>query len=253
MKVIFSILFLIFLINILIYAFRPLGEQFYIIANLFVILFSFLAFVSGAYAFKFHGLKSIQGKALFFITIGVLFWFLGETTWGLYEIAFGIRSPIASIADLFWLIGYPIFLLGLCYVCKITSIRISKTKLVILLALIIFLLTFMTYLIKPILINNEMSFAEKTITAGYVISDTILLIALLVSITYLLGGKIAKVWFIILLAIIMATVADIYYMNFLESYETGNLIDLFWNFDYILLAFGFLYHRESVKEVFRKK
>jgi hypothetical protein len=48
----------------------------------------------------------------------------------------------------------------------------------------------------------------------------------------------------------IVTIADIYYMNFIEVYETGSMIDILWDLSYILLAFGFLYHRETVKEAF---
>lgn len=245
-----GILLILFLISVLLYTFQPLGEQFYIIGDSTVITFSFLAFVFGLYTYKFHGFGSVQGKALLFLTLGVFFWFLGETTWGIYEIVLGIKEPIASIADMFWSIGYPLFLIGFYYVWKIASASISKKRLLVLSVLIIAVCSFMIYLTTPILVDIKMSFAEKASTAGYVIGDMLILVALMIAVTYLFGGKFAKGWSIILLAMFMMSVADIYYMNFLEVYETGNLIDLLWNLDYILLAFGFFYHREAIKEVF---
>jgi len=250
MHLVFGILLILFLISVLLYTFQPLGDQFYIICDLTVIIFSFLSFVFGLYAYEFYGFSSIKGKALLFLTLGVFFWFLGETTWGVYEIVLGIEAPVASVADMFWLIGYPLFLAGFYYVWKIASTSISKKRLLILSVLIIAICSFMTYISTPILTDTEMSSAEKISTAGYVIGDTLILVALMVAVTYLLGGKFAKGWSIILLSIFLMSVADIYYMNFLEVYKAGNLIDLFWDLSYILLAFGFFYHREVVKDVF---
>jgi hypothetical protein len=250
MYLVFGILLILFLISVLFYIFQPLGEQFYIISDLTVIIFSFLAFVFGLYTYKFYGFGSVKGKALLFLTLGVFFWFLGETTWGIYEIVLGVKEPIASIADMFWLIGYPLFLMGFYYVWKIASTSISKKRLMILSVSIIAVCSFMAYITTPILTDTEMSFAGKISTAGYVIGDMLILIALMIAVTYLFGGKFAKGWSIILLSVFMMSAADIYYMNFLEVYETGSLIDIFWNLSYILLAFGFFYHREVVKEVF---
>jgi hypothetical protein len=216
-----------------------------------VIILSFLAVVFGLYAYKLHGFSSLQGKALLIFTIGLFCWFLGETTWGIYEIILGLGKPIASVADVFWITGYPFLLLGLYYVWKITIVSNSKKRLLALIILIISGCFFMIKLAIPSLTDTKISIVEKVSTAGYVIGDAALLVALICVITHLFGGKFAKTWVLILLAIFITTIADIYYMNFSEVYETGNLIDLFWDFSYILMAFGFFYHREAVKDIIK--
>lgn len=240
---------LLFLVNIPLYVYRPLDEKFYLISDLIIIVFSFLAVVFGLYAFKLHGFNSVQGKALLFLTIGTFFWFLGETTWGIYEIVLGVEKPVASVADIFWIIGYPLFFTGLYYVFKVSSVPLNKKRFVALSVVLILVTYYLIGLAIPNLIDEKISLVEKVSTAGYVIGDMILLLAVIVIITYLFGGKFAKSWNIILLAIFMSTIADIYYMNFLDVYETGSLIDILWNLDYILLALGFFYHRETIKNV----
>ena len=242
-----GVLILAFSVDAALHTFKPLGGSFFIVADTIVLILSLLAVISGLYAYRMHGFKSIQGKALLFITLGVFFWFLGELTWGIYEVVLGIETPVASIADVFWIIGYPFFLAGFYHVWKISSTPTDKKKLTLSAIVTILILSSLTYSAIPALIDVEMSFAEKASTAGYVIGDMLVLIALTVSITHLLGSRFAKPWSIIFLATLMATIADIYYMNFLEIYETGNLIDLLWDLDYMLLAFGFFYYRETVK------
>lgn len=242
---------LLFLADFLLYVYQPLGEEFYIVGDSTIILFSFLAIVSGFYAYRPHGFKSTQGKALLFITLGVIFWFLGETTWGIYEVVLGIEAPVASVADIFWLIGYPFFLIGSYFLCRLALVPLGKKKYV-LAVIIIAVCSFMLYLAFPTFLDIEMSLAEKLSTAGYVVGDMLLLVAMAFAVSYLWGGKFTKPWSVILIAILLSAIADIYYMNFIDVYETGNMIDLLWDVDYILMTFGFFYHRETAKEIVEK-
>jgi len=50
-----------------------------------------------------------KGKLAMFIlylTAGIFLWFLGELTWGIYELILSIEVPYPSIADIFYLLGY---------------------------------------------------------------------------------------------------------------------------------------------------
>ena len=58
------------------------------------------------------GLKSTMGKALFFISLGLLLWGFGENIWSYYNFFKHVPAPYPSIADIgfapsifFWIIG----------------------------------------------------------------------------------------------------------------------------------------------------
>lgn len=58
------------------------------------------------------GLKSTLGKAIFFISFGLVLWGLGETIWSYYNFFRHVPAPYPSLADLgfapsifFWIIG----------------------------------------------------------------------------------------------------------------------------------------------------
>jgi hypothetical protein len=58
------------------------------------------------------GLKSTLGRAIFFISLGLLLWGLGETIWSYYNFFKGVAAPYPSLADLgfgpsifFWILG----------------------------------------------------------------------------------------------------------------------------------------------------
>lgn len=238
-----------FLINILLYVYQPLGDNFYVIGDAMVAILSFLAVLAGLYAYKTHGFRSIQGRAILLLTMGVFFWFLGEATWGIYEVVLGVEKPIASIADVFWLAGYPLFLAGIYYVYRTASIMLGKKKLAFYAAAVIIICSLLLYFAVPSLADSSITLEERLATGGYVVGDMLLLVALIFVILCLWGSRFAKAWSVILLAIAISTMADVYFMNFSGIYETGSLIDILWNLDYILMAFGFLYHRETVRGI----
>jgi hypothetical protein len=236
------------LANIAIYAARPLGEAFFILGDTMVIAFSLTAFAMGLYASRLHGLKSAQGKAIFLISMGIFFWFLGELLWSIYEIALGIEAPVLSFADLAWLAGYPFFVAGLYYVRKTAGTPLMKRKISVertsfaLLSAVIIL-----YIIAPLLAMDA-GVLEKAVSLSYVIGDAILLAACIMVVVSLMWGRFSSPWLMITLAITLASLADLFYSFILGSYETGNWIDLLWNADYMLVGYAFFYYRSSVKE-----
>jgi hypothetical protein len=241
------ILCTIIMVDLLIYIKKPLGEDFYIIADLLVVLLSLTAFCFGIYAYKLHGSKNIQGKAILFLSLGILFWFFGESIWAFYEIIIKADAPIASLADAFWLLGYPLFAAGLYYEWKITRAGLTRNKLIA--GSFIFIITLLIsgwYGIIVPLGNAETSQFEKIVLVSYVIGDIVVMLGAIIVLTSLWGGKLAKQWTIITVAIILTSVADIIYAYMSNSYQTGNWIDILWDANYLLLAYGFYHYRQTI-------
>jgi len=251
-KIALGIMILTLLININLYIFRPLGENFYIISDWVLVVCAFAAMVLGFYAFKFHGFKSIQGKALFFLSLGSLFWFLGEFSWAFLEVVMGIEVPFPSIGDLFWYIGYPLFFVGLYYIWKTIGTKIKcNMKCLSILVLMLILIAVSIYGCYPTFIDVEMTLFEKTLSIGYVALDLILVVSGLFILLTFSKGNLLKPWFFIILSLIVCTFADISFTLAGSLYETGGLLDFLWNFDYILLAFGFFYYRQIITEAIK--
>ncbi len=240
--------FFLFLANVILYVYQPLGENFYIIGDSLVAALALMAALVGFYAFRLHGFRSSQGKALFFVATGAFFWFLGEFTWGIYEIVLAVEAPVGSTADVFWFIGYPMFLLGFYYIFRISSTTPNRKRLAILVPAVVIVFSLMVYLALPTLAAS-ISVEEKMATAGYVIGDAFVLAGLMFTIACLWGSRFAKPWSIIFLSMAALTIADTFYSSFFSVYETGNLIDVLWNTGYIFLAFGFVYYRETTKGI----
>jgi len=241
--------FAVFLASSALYILQPLGGSFFIIGDSSVIVFAFLSVLCGYYAYRLHGFSSMYGKALIFITIGLFMWFMGETTWGIYEIALGIEAPPVSLADVFWLLGYPLLFAGFYVVWRTSSFPESKKTRGFASALLLVLLLIMVWLVAPIWAAQDAGLLEKAVISGYVIGDVLLLMMLSVSLICLSNSRFMKPWSIVFFGLFLSSLADIYYMNFYDVYSTGSLIDILWNLSYLMLAYGFLYKRENVMEI----
>jgi hypothetical protein len=225
---------------------QPLGEDFYIITDIAVVLFGLIAFLAAVYAYRIYGIRSNQGKAILLLASGILFWFLGEFTWMYIEVILSEEVPIVSVADVFWLTGYPLFFAGAFLAWRTFSAPITKEKkmLIAVTAIAVFSVVVVGVII-PVLSDTEMSALEFAVTAGYVISDLILLIMFMILIISFFGGKFAKPWMFISAGSILSVVADMVYMT--GIYESGSIVDILWELEYMLIAFGLFYYRESVK------
>ena len=241
-----------FLLTILMYLFKPFGENFYILADIIPILYSLLSLIFAFQSYKLIGFKSIQGKSLFLIFMALLFWFLGELTWGVYEILIGIKSPSPSIADIFWLSGYPLFICSLYYLSKMISVRFEKFKTIIIFTLI-FAISISIYKLTIPSLKEETTILEKVINNSYVIFDGILLISLILVIVGFSNSKFILSWGLIFLSILVILIADIYYNIYSEIYETGDIIDILWDLGYLLFSLGFIIYKRTFKNILMDK
>ncbi len=49
---------------------------------------------------RWHGLKGLVGKGIFFLGLGLVFWGAGELVWSYYNFFAGVAAPYPSLADL---------------------------------------------------------------------------------------------------------------------------------------------------------
>ncbi|MEM0473146.1 MAG: hypothetical protein QXF88_00290 [Candidatus Aenigmatarchaeota archaeon] len=239
---------LIGLADIALYITKPFGENFYIIADILPVLNSSLFFLFAFLAYKPYGFNSIQGKSLFFMFLGALSWFLGEATWFLYELN-GIMSPNISIADFFWILGYPFFIIGLFNLFKISKSKITTTKIVFSAAITLFI-TIFTYILIEFSYKN-ITLVEEILILSYVFLDALLLIKTFIVVSNIRKSEFFKPWSIILLSFSLILIADIIYYNIVEIYETGEWIDLLWILSYLSLGYGFYYHLKTTRKIIK--
>jgi hypothetical protein len=71
--------------------------------------------------------SSVATKSAFlYLAAAMAFWLTAELLWTHYQLGLGIEVPFPSLADVFWLIGYPFLIL---HMYKILAILRKRTKL----------------------------------------------------------------------------------------------------------------------------
>lgn len=78
---------------------------------------------------KQFGTQGDHGKAWLFFAGFAVCWFIAEQMWWIYELVLH-ADPYPSLADLFWIIGYPIYLGFLIYYLKPLRKGITKKMII---------------------------------------------------------------------------------------------------------------------------
>lgn len=74
------------------------------------------------------GLRSALGKALFFVSFGLLLWGLGETIWSYYNFVEHVPAPYPSLADIGFAPSIFFWVLGIAYLSKATGALFALKK-----------------------------------------------------------------------------------------------------------------------------
>ena len=209
---------------------KPVTDVMYIITTLtFVILSTILVL-----RFKKTG---DHGKAWLFLLGTSVSWFLAETVWTVYELVYD-KNPFPSIADVFYITGYPLMFGFLMYYLK--PVRKAITKKMIIGAILISVSMsipsiYMAYSPEP-----DVTLFENMLATSYPIFDSIIFIPALIGISLFFRGEVSFTWSLICIGILCFTIGDIgfQYATFTNTYYTGHPADIILMWSYILFSFG---------------
>ncbi len=195
---------------------------------------------------KRHGLKGSHGKAWISFTVYSVLWFIAEQVWTVLEL-FYHQKPFPSIADFFYIVGYPAyFIFAILY---IRTVKKSITKKII----IVSSLVAVAVLVPNLYMAFENSSGEDqfatALGAFYPFADAIVLVPAFIGVLLFLGGKVNFPWFLMLLGIIVEVVADtgFQYYSLDNSIYTGHPVDILFLWSYVLLTFGVYEHLKIFK------
>ena len=177
-----------------------------------------------------------------FIAIALSFYVIGDILWAIYEIGLH-QNPSVSLSDIFYLIFYPIFAIGIYYLTKFSFNRSEKFKIFIDMGIVMITvgLMFWTFLIIPTLSSQE-NYNLIIISLSYILGDFLLFFVLL----RLLYSKFEKNYGpIIFLAagilVLIFTDSVFAYQSLQDIYVSGGLLDTGWILSFVLVGLaGFL-------------
>lgn len=222
----------------------------------------FLAFISAMMAVHAFGRKSAHGRSLMLIGLGLLTWFIGDGLWFCYERILHV-DPFPSLADFFYILGYPLLLAGLINEVRESHVdwsRVGKGYRFLLILVSLILVFLIGYFEIYLVYSAEAPFKENIFHIAYGVGDWTLILASLLMSSLILefrGGKLFTPWLYLFCALVLVLAADILFTVFQASYTDKiwpyfHLIDLIWISAYVFFSFSFNKALEMVEEEQKK-
>jgi len=182
-----------------------------------------------------------------FLAVGITGFFLGQATLAFYQLVLGVAVPFPSLADVFFLLAYPLLILGfvtaiLAYEKVGFPIGTSSERWALaLLAGIVFAMAGV-YVLRPIL-AAPISPLERFLNAAYPALDLVILVPVLILMRIALrfrGGSVVRVWTAVLLGFCFMCVGDVLFAYFsgMGQERLGSLVDLMFVWAYISVSRG---------------
>lgn len=223
-----------------------------------------IAAIAGIYLVRAFGLGSENGKVMFLIATGILFWALGEIGWFVYKNVL-LVDPFPSLVDVIYLIGYIFLFLGLRQAFKLAAVswqEIAKTagkaagfyvlSAICLIALVLYFGIYRAY-------DPSESLLFNLVSIGYGIADLLLFFfasgAYLVTRVYQ-GGRLGSFWSILATGFFITLAADILFAIFEAQYVSDlkpfTYLDLLWAAGYLVIAYAFIINHQMIMAIKNK-
>ncbi|HKU32767.1 MAG TPA: hypothetical protein VJR22_02840 [Candidatus Nitrosotalea sp.] len=195
---------------------------------------------------KKHGIKGSHGKAWISFVVFSASWFIAETVWMVLEL-FYHQKPFPSLADVFYLAGYPAY-----FIFVISYLRPFKngiTKKMVTVAILFGVAVLVPNLYMTFDNNTGEDQLSIVLGASYPVADVIVLVPAIIGMMLFLGGRVNFMWTLMLLGIILEVIADtgFQYFSLDDSIYTGHPIDILFLWSYILFSFGIYDHIKVFK------
>ena len=239
---IFSYAFVVTLLHIL----RIPSNYYGVVCDAIMLITSLISLLIGYFTVKHFGVDSAQGKSILFITLAILFWFIGDTLWVLV-----FSEATVSVADVFYLVGYPLFGVGIYFgITTFYPALLNDPKKVIPASIVFLIVSLLYFRMVPVAWDGSVSMLENIVSNGYVLVDLVLLAAVISLAASTFTGMFNYPWMIVALGTAAFLSGDIYYAINQKAYQHGNLIDLAWYFGVLLYGVAFVMMKRRAERAF---
>jgi hypothetical protein len=223
-------------------------------ANFYSNTYGIIPLLGGVYglvtASRWSGFRSTVGKAVIFLSLGLVTWGCGMVIWLYFNIVLGVAVPYPSLADVAFIISWPLWAVGAAYLSIATGARFGLEELKGKIGLIIVpcvIVAFSYYFLVVLARQGVLSIYDGSVKTffdlAYPIGDIVILtISLLIfGLSYkYLGGILKWAIYLILAAFIVNYFADFTfsYTTTLGTYYNGSLADVLFVTAMTLLSSG---------------
>ena len=241
-----GITFLFLLANLLDQEKYPLTENWHFTDVPYFVLPAIGIILGSILSVMYRG-KGNHGKAWIILTLAIASWYVGELTYVYYN-DYDIEDLSTFTSDFFYIGGYPLFFVFGVYYLKARKNVISKKM--ILCATIVSLSLVIPSLYILFALGKELDTLECIITASYPILDGFVLAPVLVGIMLFFRGQVNLLWTLAFFAILCLVIGDTLYLGSYidDSYYPGHVSDMFFQWFYTMLLFGFYSHIKLYKK-----
>ncbi|MFN3654856.1 MAG: hypothetical protein ACK4TO_05965 [Candidatus Nitrosotenuis sp.] len=168
-------------------------------------------------------------------------WFVAEMLWIVQELYLKI-DPFPSVADIFYLIGYPFLVMFFIAYLQPMRSAITKNMIAASFAFSIGILCISLYFVFSTTTNEDVF--ELLLATIYPVFDAMVIIPALIGVGLFFKGHVNLMWTLLCLGTVSVFTADTAFLiaQNEESYYTGNPMEILFYWNYILLAFGIHNH-----------
>lgn len=245
------IFFLILVINIF-----QIGGRDLLAALNNLALLGFSAFSMGQALLYWRSLQNREEakRVWLLLGLGLSFDILGQSIWMAYN-SMGMEVPYPSLADLFWMIYYPLLLVAIANKIFLLGVSPDKGQITAVAALgVVFFLLVGDFILLPTLEYAETArWAETLLNFLYPIWDFLLLVAVSFLVIILWKGELSLSWNILAAGVFFLAVADVFFiyadlneLYYAEGTSVNALtrsIDVVYALSSFLIALGVYLHQ----------
>lgn len=221
-----------------------------------------IAMVGGLCALFSYGFKGPRTRTLLLLTGGMGYLFIGELFFDYYEYILGI-NPFPSVADIFYMLAYPMLVLGLInevIVARVNWEKLNKIVLLLFFTCAVLFAVIVGYFGIYQAYDAQRSLLANGIAMSYGVGDLLLIVASLlifILIKEFQGGILSRVLFKLFFGFLCTLVGDILFAIYTTQYDRQiwfykSLLDSFWVAGYLLFASAMFDFAFSIQEAYQK-
>lgn len=207
-----------------------------------------------------YGYSGIEAKwkgrwGWLMVLLAMTAYFVGDTIWNIYETTTMLSMPHPGLADIFYVIFYPLIVLAMTRFIRVADVKISPSeKLLIGIVAVLLAAEAIGRFVVPSLagfISEDYSLFARILDSFYLLSDVVILCIGLIIVVQFWGGKVTTTYILFVIGIFVMTITDAAYVFVSESFGLRNPLDLGWAAAYSLLALAAVFER-SLQEAARR-
>ncbi|HET7270724.1 MAG TPA: response regulator [Rubrobacter sp.] len=173
----------------------------------------------------------------YLLAVGVLSFVIGDSIWSFQESVLGEEPPFPSIADVFYLAGYPILVAGIALMIRSHAPGRERSSLIdaLIIATVAGMLSWI-FLMTPYARDPDLSLPERLFSVAYPLGD-VLLAVVLVRLLFV-PGKRLPAYDLLSVSVALLMLTDTVYaaMAVAGTYHTGSAVDLGWMLSYVFFG-----------------